>query len=489
MPARPLTAPATAANGALELTAAQADVLSAQRAAPDDPTYNVGQYVDLTGPLDTELLRRAVARTLAEAPGLRLRVWEEGGRAWQQRLPFDPEDWRLPRLDTTGAADPVAAAVELVRDQLACPPRLQPPSGEGPPPALTGTVLVRVGPERHLLFSYFHHLAVDGYGVALLTRRIADLYSAAVRGAEPAPSPFAPLEVLVAAEREYAGSAREAADRAHWTARYADRPAPVRFPAAAGTGGASTGAARHTVLLDPEDSALLAKAVRPARATWAEAVTAALAARLHRDTGATEAVFRMYVLGRTAPGALRVPGMAVNVLPVRIAVDGAATFRELLERTVAEFAAVREHQRFRGEVLAREIWPGAGGRAPSVALLNLRPFPAEVDFAGLTGRVVTLASGPVDDISLSVVRHPDGRLRLDLDADTARYGTGGPAALAGRYTALLLALAAAPDAPLANLPEPAVPASLVDAPEPAVPTASLPHPQAVPAAPTQGETR
>ncbi|MCK8678269.1 condensation domain-containing protein [Streptomyces lichenis] len=476
MPARPSTAPAAAANGALELTSAQADVLSAQRAAPDDPTYNVGQYVDLTGPLDTELLRRAVARTLAEAPGLRLRVWEEGGRAWQQRLPFDPEGWRLPRLDTTGAADPVAAAVELVRDQLACPPRLQPPSGEGPPPALTGTVLVRVGPERHLLFSYFHHLAVDGYGVALLTRRIADLYTAAVRGTEPSPSPFAPLEVLVAAEREYAGSAREAADRAHWAARYADRPAPVRFPAA-GTTGASSGAARHTVLLDREDSALLAKAVRPARATWAEAVTAALAARLHRDTGATEAVFRMYVLGRTAPGALRVPGMAVNVLPVRIAVDGAATFRELLERTVAEFAAVREHQRFRGEVLAREIWPGAGSRAPSVALLNLRPFPAEVDFAGLTGRVVTLASGPVDDVSLSVVRHPDGRLRLDLDADTGRYGTAGPAALAERYTALLLALAAAPDTPLADLPEPAVP------------TTSLPHPQAVPAAPTQGETR
>ncbi|WP_256107644.1 condensation domain-containing protein, partial [Streptomyces sp. ODS05-4] len=270
----------------------------------------------------------------------------------------------------------------------------------------------------------------------------------------------APLEVLLAADRGYAGSAREAADRAHFAARYADRPPVTRFPAGPAAGGPGT--ARHTVLLDAEETARLATAVRGARATWAEGLTAALAALLHRDTGAGDAVFRTYAMARTAPGALRVPGMAVNVLPVRIAVDGSATFRELTARTAAEFTAVRRHQSYRGQPPA--------GPGP---LLNLRPFPAELRFAGLTGRVVTLASGPVDDVSLSAVRHADGRLRVDVDADTARYGPGGAAALAERYTELLRRLTAEPGLPLDRA---------------AAPT-SLPHTQAALAAPTQGETR
>ncbi|MFJ6632538.1 condensation domain-containing protein [Streptomyces sp. NPDC091376] len=469
-------AAARTADGPLELTAAQAHVLDAQRADPDNTTYNVGQYVDLQGPLDAALLQEAVGRGLAEAPGLHLRVREDRGRYLQEHVPFDAARFRLPRLDTSGAADPVAAAVELVRDQLACPPRMEalfaPPAGRAPRDArtapLTGTVLVRVGPERHLLFQYFHHLAVDGYGVALLSRRIADVYTALVRGAAPRPSPFAPVSVLVDAERAYAGSHQEAADRAHWAARYADRPSAATFSGRSAPAG--NGVLRRTVLLGGADLTRLDEAVRAARATWAEAVTTALAARLHLDTGAPEAVMRMYVMARPDPGTLRVPGMAVNVLPVRIPVDGDTTFRELLRRTAAEFASVRAHQRYRGEVLAREIWPGSATGSLPGPLLNLRPFATELDFAGVTGRVVTLASGPVDDLSLSAVRLPDGRLRLDFEANAACYEPAELAAVAAGHADLMRRLAREPCRPLQ---------------EP-VPNSSLP---ATTVTPTQGEAR
>ncbi|MER6913619.1 condensation domain-containing protein [Streptomyces sp. NPDC000594] len=452
------------AGRGLELTAAQRPVLSAQCADPGNTTYNVGQYIDLRGPLEVTPLRRAIARVLAEAPALRLRIHGGADGPRQEQLPFDAEGWRLPRLDTSGAADPVAAAVELVRDQLACPPRLDAliaPAGPAPAPgpaggapgpggpapggaSLTGTVLVRVGPERHLLFQYFHHLAVDGYGVSLLSRRTADLYTALARGEEPPPSPFAPLSVLVDAERAYADSADEAADRAHWTARYADRPSVTGF--ARGTAPASGRVLRHTVVLDRADTARLEHTARGARATWAEAVTAAVAAQLRLETGAPEAVLRMYAMARTAPGTLRVPGMAVNVLPVRIPVGDGAGFAALLRRTAAEFRAVRAHQRYRGASLLT----GRGG-----ILLNLRPFATELDFHGTPGRIVTLASGPVDDLSLSAVRQADGRLRLDLDANAALYQPAEVAGLADRCAALLRLLAARPDRPLTEPVRPA----------------------------------
>ncbi|MFA7766230.1 hypothetical protein [Streptomyces sp. NRRL S-448] len=97
-----------AAAGPAGLTAAQAHILAAQNADPSYAGHNVGQYIELVGPLHLAALDEAVLRTLDEAPWLRSRLMTRGG---------------LPRLDTSAAADPVGAAVGLVRGQLACPPR------------------------------------------------------------------------------------------------------------------------------------------------------------------------------------------------------------------------------------------------------------------------------------------------------------------------------------------------------------------------------
>lgn len=51
------------------LTAAQAHVLASQSADPSYAGHNVGQYIELVGPLDTAALDEAVLRTLDEAPG------------------------------------------------------------------------------------------------------------------------------------------------------------------------------------------------------------------------------------------------------------------------------------------------------------------------------------------------------------------------------------------------------------------------------------
>ncbi|WP_030386650.1 condensation domain-containing protein [Streptomyces sp. NRRL S-241] len=428
---------AAQAATAAGLTAAQAHILAAQSADPSYAGHNVGQYIELIGPLDTAALDEAVRRTLDEAPWLRSRLMARGG---------------LPRLDTSAAADPVGAAVELVRGQLACPPRpelLTAPAGSGPAPDLTGALLVTVGPEHHLLVQYFHLLAVDGYGVALIGRRIAEVYTALVEGRPPGPTPFAPVSVLADADRAYSGSAAQAADRRYWTGRYADRPAPVS-PAGRAAPAQDT-VRRHTVRLGASDGAALRAAARSARVTWAEVVLATTAVRVSAQAGAREAVLAVYVSARTAPGTLRVPATAVNVLPVRLPVRGADTFRSLLRAAAGELALLRRHQRFRGEELARELWPAYGGGRVPGPLVNLRPFETELDFGGIRGRVVSLASGPVDDLSVSAAAEPGGGLRLDFDANPALYDEAEPARFARLFTADLAALCRAPGVPVASL--------------------------------------
>ncbi|MFF7297141.1 condensation domain-containing protein [Streptomyces sp. NPDC008265] len=444
-------APAPAAE-AVPLTAAQAEFLAAQTAAPDYAGHNVGQYVELVGPVDTEALRDAVARAFDEAPWLRFRLThgDDGPRQSPVRTPGRPR--RPALLDTSGAADPVAAALGLVRGQLACPPRLDlltdPPAPDDVPD-LAGSVLVTVGPQHHLLVQFFHQLAVDGHGLALLGHRIAELYTAAVRGLPPGPSPFAPVTALVEAESAYADSEERRTDLAAWTRHLAGvlPPAPLRGRSAP----PADTALRATVVLDRADTAAVEAAARDAGVTWGEAVLAATAAHTTARTGAPEAVLAVYAAARTAPGTLRVPAAAVNILPVRVAAGPDDTFGELLARAAAETAFLRRHQRVRGTDVARAVWPGhAGSRVPG-PLVNLRPFEIELDFAGVPGRVVSLASGPVDDLAVSASRSAEGLLRLDLDANPALYRLAELESEAAGFAALLTGLARQPRTPAGRI--------------------------------------
>ncbi|EME99889.1 non-ribosomal peptide synthetase [Streptomyces mobaraensis NBRC 13819 = DSM 40847] len=429
------------AGRTLELTRAQEGVLSAQRIDPENPGYNVGQYVELKGPLDVPALEEALRRTLAEADGLHVRLAERDGRTVQVPVPFDAAAWHLPRLDTTGAASPVDAAVELVRAQLSCPPRLD--AADGEPPALTGSLLVTVAPDHHLWFQYFHHLVVDGYSVALFTRRVAAVYTALVHG-EPVPaSPFEPVARLVEADRAYLASDRPAADRAYWTGRHTGRPAATGLTEQ--TAQASSTFLRHRVTLGAERSAAVLARADGVRATWAEAATAGVAAYLHRMTGTPEAVLGMHFMARSAPGTLRVPGMAVNVLPVRLSVAGTDTLPDLIRRAAGELKDARRHQHYRGEDIRRDLGLVGGDARLYGPMLNIKPFDLDLDFAGVPGHTVNLASGPVEDLSVSVTKSPDGVLHLEFDANPALYDTATLAGHAERCADLVARLAADPD--------------------------------------------
>ncbi|MFD0394698.1 condensation domain-containing protein [Streptomyces nogalater] len=93
---------------------------------------------------------------------------------------------------------------------------------------LSHAAVFRLGPERLLFYYRIHHILVDAYGVHLLRRRLAELC-----GKRPGPAGFEPLHTLAEEEAGYRRSPRFEADRAYWTARFADRPDPVQLPGVA----------------------------------------------------------------------------------------------------------------------------------------------------------------------------------------------------------------------------------------------------------------
>ncbi|MGW6854674.1 amino acid adenylation domain-containing protein, partial [Streptomyces virginiae] len=426
----------------LPLTGAQTGVWYGQRLDPDSPVYNVGQYVEIDGPLDAGLFVTALRRTVSESEALTARFAEgPDGEPYQVAWSGPAAGPLVAVLDHTDQDDPYGTALSLMRADMARP--VDPVRD-----SLYLFTLHKVGPDRTLWYQRAHHLVLDAFGFSLVSRRTAEVYTALVAGEEPTPDPFGGLDVILAEEHAYRASPRFTEDRAYWLERLADHPEPeplsgARFPAA------------HAFLRDgatltqQETTGLLAIA-RAAKASWADVMTAAFAAYLHRATGSRDVLLSLPAMARLGSAALKVPSMVVNVLPLRVTVRPQTPLAELVAAVAADVRDLRRHQRYRAEDIRRDL--GLSGREQGLLgpMVNIKAFDNSLDFAGAAGSVHNVAAGPVDDLTLGVYHDAaEGRIRFELDANPQAYDAGTLAARRAEFAHFLReAAAAGPQAPV-----------------------------------------
>ncbi|MER7665839.1 amino acid adenylation domain-containing protein [Streptomyces sp. NPDC096193] len=438
--------PAQGATAGLPLTAAQQGMWFAQAIDPRSPALNTAEYVVLDGQLWPELLVRALRQTAAEAEAICVRIVEtpDGPR----QFPVDPAApgtaFPLHRADLRGAADPQAAARGWMDDDVARPFDLA-----AGPPFRHG--LLRVADRRWLWYQCVHHLVLDGFGYSLLARRVAEVYAALAEGTEPSGSTFGRLTELIEDDAVYRASDRFTADRKHWTEALADRP---QAPMLAGR----SVLASHTFLrrgtaVPPAVTARLRERADDLRATWPEVLIAVQALYVSRVTGTSDVVLGMPMMGRLGSVALRIPGMVMNVLPLRLTVTPETTLAGLTREAVLAVRTARRHQRYRIEDIRRDHGLLGEGRAPVGPLVNVMPFDHPLSFGDVAATSYNLSAGPVDDLTLNVYDHGDGRgLRIDHDANPALYTADTLASHQERFLDLLArAVGADPAAPLAEL--------------------------------------
>src|SRR5690606_21273037 len=381
------------------------------------------------------------------------RIVDDAGVPRQEVLPPGAAGGGRPAadpVDLRGAADPEAAALELMLADMDTPVDL----AEGP---LHRFALIRIADDRHLWYQRYHHILADAYAISVITRRTAEVYTALAEGADPGRR-FGALADVVAEEEAYEASERREKDGAYWAEALADRPepallsdAPPATPRRAVRPGARLDAAalagpealvdrpvparlpaarpasprrgvRPGARLDAAAQAGLEELAGEAGANWAEALVALFGCYLHRRTGAREAVLGVPAMGRLGSAALRTPAMVVNVLPLRVAVAPGDTLAEVVRRTRDALRGLRAHQRYRAEDIRRDL--SLVGRATGLygPMVNIKAFDYDVRFGGVRGDTRTLSEGPVDDVSLSVATDTGaGGLHLVLNANPERY--------------------------------------------------------------------
>ncbi len=422
------------------LTEAQAAMWFAQRLAPDSPVFNTAQYVDLRGPLDREAFAQAVNRAVGEAESLALQVVDDPGGPLGVVVPRLAPPLRI--VDLRESADPSAEAQRQMHldHSTAVDPATMP---------LAAEVLFVLADDHHVWYQRIHHLAIDGYGTAMLTERVCDLYAQAVGGTEPRTQPFGALAGVFDADAEYLASPRAETDRAYWHEQLHDAP-PVQ---GLGTGTPTTAGwyRQHRVDLPDEARDALAALAARARVQWPDVLAAFVAAYVSRLSGTDDVTIGLAHMARMGTPAARVPAMVMNILPVRLRVDDQAPLPEWLSGVAAAIRQARRHSRYRAERLRRELGRLGGDKRLYGVLVNVLPFDQPLQLPGLTATVHELATGPVDD--LHVTARADARLsqlRLEIDANPLLYTAEELDAHAARLAAWLTSAARA--AALADVP-------------------------------------
>ncbi|MBV9010721.1 MAG: amino acid adenylation domain-containing protein [Pseudonocardiales bacterium] len=391
----------------LPLSAAQREIWFAEQRLPTaNRVYQVGEYIEIAGPVDPVLFEAALRQVVGEAEALRVRF--TGGDEEPRQVVQPLSEWLMPLVDVSDEPDPLAAAQEWMALDMARPMDL----AVGP---LFSYALLKLRSDWFVWYQGYHHIVMDGFGSSLITRRVADIYTALTQGRTYDQNALGSLRQLLDSDSAYRASEQFTQDQAYWIKRFADRPEPTRLVGQSSTTPESV--VHQATSLSPSELDKLRAAARRARVPWSLMVTAATAAYMYRLTGAQDVVVSLAVTAREGSLLKRVPGTVSNVLPLRLLARPDMSLAELIGQVAREVREVLAHQRYRGEDLHRDLdLPGKIGTFLT-PMINIIPFNYDLRFAGHPSATYTVSAGWIGDLSISAWDKGDGSgLRIDWQA-------------------------------------------------------------------------
>ncbi|GHD57447.1 non-ribosomal peptide synthetase [Jeongeupia chitinilytica] len=433
--------PISESEAALPLSEAQLGIwLGQQRAGFDSTVYHAAEALILDGPLDVAAFTRALTLTLAEAEALHVRFVETDGQP-VQIAGVPPRALQVRDFGGDASADHGALAAAFDAE-LVKPFSL--PDGH-----VYDHVLFRLGPQRHAWLQRAHHIALDGFGFNLIARRVAEQYRALTGGQPPSANAFAAMAPVLAEESAYLAD-KAVTDRDYWLATLAGGAEPPslssRTPDALARGLRAGGRLPDTL------AASLKQRAREFAVDWPELLLAVIAGWLQRERGGGETTLGLPVMLRLGSAALRVPCMAMNIIPLRTTTPDTADLRMLAQTTRAVMTGARRHQRYRYERLRHDLAASADHPVrPFGTVVNIMPFDYPLAFGNCTASVHNVSAGPVDDLSLAVYVRGDA-LYLDLDGHPERYDRNALARHRNTLLSLLENWLALPQTALADWP-------------------------------------
>jgi len=283
----------------LSLTAAQLGIWFAQKLDPINPIYNIGQYTEIYGALIPSVFESALRQVIGETDALRLYFYEDSEEPRQIIVEsLISSTWSMPVIDVSKEPDPRVSAEAWMRADLNKPVNFN-------DEYLFKFALFVAAPNRFLWYQRYHHLINDGYGLALIVQRVAEIYTAKVNRCVPCANPFGSYLSFLEDDNTYRASDRYRRDRDYWLERFADGLEPVNL---AGRHAATPyDAVRYSIRLESDATEKVRAVAKSTGASWPQIITAAMAAYLHRITASEDLIVGLTVSTRVGAATKNVP--------------------------------------------------------------------------------------------------------------------------------------------------------------------------------------
>lgn len=367
--------------------------------------YNVVSSVQLTGSLSVAALEAALTEIVRRHEVLRARIESVDGVASQIVEPAQPVRLIVEDIEESVMYEQLDAGAALGFDLT-----------QGP---LYRFRLLKLAADDHVLQAVVHHIATDGWSIAVMMREIATLYSAFLRGV-PSPLPELPLQYADYAiwQRKRMGEASYQREFKYWCDTLAgapplltlpwDRPRPARQ---------SFHGATVPVNISPEVLARLRGIAESMNATLYMVLLAVFNIVLGRWSGQDDIVVGTVIAGRTESKLEDLIGLFTNTLALRVNSSGNPTFTELVHRVRDATLDAYTHQEIPFERIVEALQP--------VPDLSRQP----VFQAMLVLQNTPRAAGQLPDLKLKRVN----QRRIGSKVDVSLILTEGPQGLRGHY--------------------------------------------------------
>ncbi|CAG1019156.1 partial arthrofactin-type cyclic lipopeptide synthetase C, partial [Burkholderiaceae bacterium] len=388
-PSRPAagTAPIGAADRSqpLPLSFAQQRLWFLAQMGDAGQAYHLPMSLRLSGTLDRAALRAALARIVDRHEALRTSYPMVDGTP-EQRIAPAGCGVALHEQDLRGRPDAQTVLQQLMQDEAAAPFDLD----AGAP--LRGR-LVALDEAEHVLLLTLHHIASDGWSLALFTHELVALYRAFAEGR---PDPLPPLAIqyvdYAAWQRQRLKDDALQLQADHWRRVLAGAPVLLTLPTDRARPAEQDQAGRTvSVEVDAPLTAQLRELARRHGTTLFMTVLAGWAAVLSRLSGQSDLVIGTPVANRTRAEFEPLIGLFANTLALRLDLGGQPSVAQLLQRVKERSLAAQEHQDLPFEQVVEIVNPPrslshsplfqvlfswqAGGRGDTLELPGLRLEP------------------------------------------------------------------------------------------------------------------
>ncbi|PRX96527.1 condensation domain-containing protein [Allonocardiopsis opalescens] len=433
------------------LSPAQERLWLVERIYPESAAYNELSAFTLRGPLDTAVLRAALAELVHRHEALRTAIVERDDVPMQVVVPDAALTLTVDSVDGLPVRRREAAAAERAAALGAAPFDL------GAPPLLR-VALIRLAERHHLLVLAVHHIVSDGWSIRVLAGELIALYAAACEGRPAAlPPPGVQYADYAVWQRERLESPEVAARLAHWRNSLAGAPEQLELPTDRPRPARESHAGAEYLFTLPEELVeRLERRGREEGATLFMVLLAGYFVLLSRYCGREDLLVGTPYANRAGSGLEGAVGCFATTLLVRGRLSEDPTVRELLRTVRGTVLAALDNGDVPFEWLVRELRPQrALDRNPlfqTVFALHNQPVPLPPPPTGLTVEPVPrpVVAAKVD-LELSFLRTPAG-LDGHLEYSTDLFDPSTVQRMAAHLGVLLAAMAEDPDRAVHDLP-------------------------------------